>query len=822
MGGRMRRGWVVVGAILAATSDRARADPAPAGAPTPLQLAAMPAVKIVVRATGWTRVKQADLVAAGLDPGVDPARLRLYADGFEQAIAVTGNGDATFDRDEALEFYGVARDTLWTDAHTYWLVVGAGGTAGKRVPLVASPPGNVAPGSLPFTATMRDRKVYYAPLKNGDDSNFFAAFVDAGGVTETIGLHHLAAADTATLRIVLQGVTVGGHVVAVSLNGQALGSCRFEGQTLATCALAPPAVLEGDNQITLVAPGSAPDYSLLAAIEVDYAHALAVEGDRLALTAPPAARLVLRGFSSPAVRIFDVTDPTAVVELTTGTGFDGSSFFAIVNTPGATSSRTLWAVADAIVPGPASVAANHPSAWTDPLAGELVILSHAQFLDAVRPLADRRAEEGWTVQLVDLQDAYDEFGGGDKTPFAIRDFLAAARARWRVPPRFVLLVGDASVDPRNFLGLGDFDLAPTKLIDTASMETASDDWFVDDDQDGVPEAAMGRISVRTSAEATTVVQKILGYAGAADLSQGGLFVTDPSEDGLDFQGASAAGAAAVAGLMPVDTLLIDGTSATSSALLTKLGQGPFLVDYTGHGSVTVWDGVFSGNDAAALGNQRLSIYVAMNCLNGLFQDLYTESLAESLLKAPNGGAVAVWASSTLNSFDPQTVMNRELLARLTRTSLGEAVIAAKRAITDGDARRTWILFGDPTLFGRPATSAGSDGGATDDAGTPTDAGVGPSPSPSDDGGASDGGRLEGGADRASPIVDGGPSHEASADARPGEAPPGGCGCNFEPPGTGGGVGLGLLLLVAACRRLGRRRGARASGRAQAQASRLDR
>ena len=56
-------------------------------------------------------------------------------------------------------------------------------------------------------------------------------------------------------------------------------------------------------------------------------------------------------------------------------------------------------------------------------------------------------------------------------------------------------------------------------------------------------------------------------------------------------------------------------------------------------------------DAAALANPPLSIYVGMNCLNGFFHDVYTESLAETLIKAPAGGAVAVWASSTLTSFD---------------------------------------------------------------------------------------------------------------------------------------------------------------------------
>ena len=165
-----------------------------------------------------------------------------------------------------------------------------------------------------------------------------------------------------------------------------------------------------------------------------------------------------------------------------------------------------------------------------------------------------------------------------------------------------------------------------------------------------------------------------------------------------------------------------------------LDEGPFLVNYLGHGSVSVWDGLFSGSDAAALTNAPLSIYVSMNCLNGFFHDVYTESLAETLTKAPAGGAVAVWASSTLTSFDQQGVLDRTFVGLLTRTSLGEAAIAAKRAITDVDAQRTWILFGDPTIFGVPTPlpvagdgGLGPDGAVTDaarpDAGVAGDAAV---------------------------------------------------------------------------------------------------
>ena len=91
------------------------ASAASSGAPSQLDLAAMPAVKLVVTTAGWQRVSQPALVAAGLDPGIDPARLQLFADGVEQSLSVTGNGDAVFDSGEAIEFYGQGRDTLWTD-----------------------------------------------------------------------------------------------------------------------------------------------------------------------------------------------------------------------------------------------------------------------------------------------------------------------------------------------------------------------------------------------------------------------------------------------------------------------------------------------------------------------------------------------------------------------------------------------------------------------------------------------------------------------------------------------------------------------------------
>src|SRR5580692_3710073 len=118
--GELRVAWGALIGLSLWAAPAARAQSA-AAEDQQLVLAAAGAVKILVRGTGWVSVGQPALVAAGLSAAVDPASLQLFADGVEQALTVTGNGDPQFTADEAIGFYGVGRDTAWTDVRTYWL-----------------------------------------------------------------------------------------------------------------------------------------------------------------------------------------------------------------------------------------------------------------------------------------------------------------------------------------------------------------------------------------------------------------------------------------------------------------------------------------------------------------------------------------------------------------------------------------------------------------------------------------------------------------------------------------------------------------------------
>src|SRR5262249_20203000 len=80
-------------------------------------VAGRPGIRIGVRAPGWYRLAQPDLIAAGLDSRVDARNLQLFVDGVEQAIVVRGADGGRFGASAAIEFYGTGVDTPYTDTH---------------------------------------------------------------------------------------------------------------------------------------------------------------------------------------------------------------------------------------------------------------------------------------------------------------------------------------------------------------------------------------------------------------------------------------------------------------------------------------------------------------------------------------------------------------------------------------------------------------------------------------------------------------------------------------------------------------------------------
>ncbi|HJQ68444.1 MAG TPA: C25 family cysteine peptidase [Blastocatellia bacterium] len=665
-------------------------------------LSGQAAVKLAVRSEGWYRVSQADLLAAGISPGVNPRMLQLFVDGAQAPIKVIGELDNRLDPSDSVEFYGLGLDASWTDARVYWLAVGS--QPGLRVQTSAGAAGQNGAASFPYTVERRDRSVYFSALRNGDRENFFGAVVTNTAVDQSITLSGVSpsATQNADLEVALQGVSRTAHNVSVIWNGTALGSIEFRetGYGVGRFSVPHSSLREGANLVQLAGTAGQNDVTLVDFINVTYQRLYKAENNALKFTAQANQQVSVTGFTSGDVRVVDVTDPAGPIEVAGAVKQQNDGSYTLTASAAGSGARTLMAFAAGQARTPAGVAANQPSAWSKPSNGaDLLIITRKELFASLNPLKLHRQSQGLSVAAIDIEDLFDERSYGHKSPQAVKDFLAIARSTWKRAPRYVLFVGDASFDPKNYLGFGDNDLVVTRTVDTQSMEAFSDEWFVDSNGDGVGEMAVGRLPVRNAQEAAAVAAKLINYDRSSP-SEEMLLVADSTE-GFNFRAASFRLRELVPANLRVGEVNRDvlGDSTARSELIEAINRGQKVVNYTGHGSLELWRGnLLSSADAASLANRdRLSIFIMMTCLNGYFTDPVVEPLAEALLKS-SGGAVAVWASTGMTDPGGQASMNQEMYRQMfaSGTRLGDAALGAKSQVKDYDLRRTWVLFGDPT------------------------------------------------------------------------------------------------------------------------------
>jgi hypothetical protein len=662
--------------------------------------ASLPSVKIGISAAGWYRLEVAALVAAGLPADVDLTRLGLYADGRSVAMIVSGLG-----ANQAIEFYGTGLDTRETATHIYWLVANDAHAA-RVAPATAT---SVGPPATSYLADVerRDRTIYFAALLNGPADNFFGPPITDAPVTQTLEVSAPLVADglTASLEVSLQGATLDPHDVQVSWAGTALGHVAWHGRDAGTGTFSVPVsnLHEGGNDVVLTSLTGAGDATLVDHVRLTYPRLFRATGETLAAVVPAGGSAMVEGLSSGAVRVVDVSTPAAPRELQVeAVAAPDGTFTARMSVPSDGTEHPIYAFTPAGVSSADFVVANRPSSLCATAGAEVAVVAPAAFFDALTPWVTARRAAGWSVELVDVEDVYDEMTYGAHAASALASFV-----RWRLRDplsrrlRDLLLVGDASLDPRNFLGKDVPDIVPTKLVDTATIETASDDALADLDGDGVPEIAVGRWPAHTVQDVQGAVARTLGF-GAGPFSRGALVVAGPSA-GFDF----VQSAADVAASLPVTAEQLDasglGPVAARAALMNLWAIGPSFVAYLGHGSQGVWEGVLSMDDLSGTNPVGApAVVAAMTCLNGFFQDVYQDCLAERLMRADNGAA-AVWASSGLEEGGAQGELARAFEENLATKSLGESARSAKASVASANA--AMVLFGDPTLFGRPTPAA---------------------------------------------------------------------------------------------------------------------
>ncbi len=675
-------------------SQRAAADPA-----VQRWVAAQPGVKIRVKSTGLYRVSRADLQASNFDVNAPSEKWQLYVNGVEQAIIVGAGGSY-------IEFYGKEIDTLESETQVYFLVVGA--QNGRRIASTIRRRLNAAVTSPSYSQvfSMKERRFYTQNILNGEEENIygisFNKTFDATFNFNLSGVDFTSA--NASFNIKIQGLSLVNHSVKITLNGAELGTVSGANydSMVGQFNLPTSGLREGANTINLVSLNNDGDISAFNSLNVVFARRYQAEQNRLSFFVPNYQTVYAEGFTTPDVRVFDTTNSDAPV-LISNLSVDQNGGTYRVLLP-ANRGRVLHAVETAGLLQPTSIVENVPSTLsTAGNNGDLIIISHKDFLTQSESWAAYRRTQGFVVKVVDIEDVFDEFNYGVSKSDSIRSFLNYAKNSWQNAPEYVLIIGDATSDPKNYFG-ANANFVPTKLVDTVYSETSSDETLADFNDDGLAEIAIGRIPARTGAVVTLILNKTISFEQTTPgIERGIIFASDLADTfGNDFEGLSNR----LCEQLPSSALCIKlsrGEPNANALLVSEFNSGRYMVNYSGHGNVSAWaSAAFFGNSQASqmTNSTRLTFFTMLTCLNGYFIGS-TDSLSDALLKNPNGGAPAVWASSGLTTADVQEVMATRFYNQLgagNTPRIGDLIKDAKTSINFGrDVRLSWGLLGDPTL-----------------------------------------------------------------------------------------------------------------------------
>jgi hypothetical protein len=344
---------------------------------------------------------------------------------------------------------------------------------------------------------------------------------------------------------------------------------------------------------------------------------------------------------------------------------------------------------------------------------DYVVIAPERFLDAATPLLELRQSEGLRVKAVSIEAIYAEFGFGEPTPEAVKDFLSYAYHNWKQPsPRYVVLLGDGTYDYKDNLDTGVTNQVPPRMVKTTYLWTSSDPSYAAVNGDDIlPDLAIGRLPAATLEEARVMVAKIVAYeTGAAGVNAAPVFLVADNPDGAgDFEADADALAHGVLQDRAVQKIYLRelGPAATRASILQAFDDGASLVSYLGHGGIHLWadENVFNISDAPALSPRaQQPVLLTMNCLNGYFHFPYFGSLGEELVKAEGKGAIAAFSPSGLSLNGPASRYHEAMLTELlggNHQRLGDAVLAAQVAYAETGAfpelLTIYHLLGDPAL-----------------------------------------------------------------------------------------------------------------------------
>jgi len=729
---------------------------------------------------GIYKINKQMLQSFGIDVSVNPRTLKIYnnsgkvlsenieverpVDLVENAIIVVGEEDGKFDDSDYILFYGRG-NSFWdfdessgtikrffhpySNKNYYWIT--SAGSNGKRIEDKSSlntTPDLVQTSTIAF-ADLEEDKINIAKSGRehfGDDFNdaissrtylnkldgrissvpidYSFRFVNASSGPITLNI-------TENSNSVYNQVLLGYGSASYSLGKVHSFTAQFTGSL-------------PDNRSVLqfnFIPSSVSSVGYLDYFEIKYAKELKAFGDRLHFFSEDTTGIIeyyLNGFSSTNIKVFDVSDYSSVKMITDHVLLSGGDCrFQVSETFLQTRKYISVGSGQYLTPiNPETVENSNLRGIQE--GAKFIIIAPKDFMDAAENLKSYRENNARlpiSTIIVDVEDIFNEFGGGLLDVSAMRDFIKYAYDNWQIKPEYVLLFGKGTYNYKSTEGFGD-NFIPTwqsqesLILVYGGDSYTSDDFFARvDDTDFKPDVAMGRITASSVNQANSYVEKIIRYEQSSDKGAWRNLITlvaddDKKSTGSDPHAEHTRPSEHLANeIIPKSfdlkkiyladyPAVVTGSGrrkpGVNEDIVEALNNGTLLVNYIGHGNPELWahEHVFERSvEIPQLENDRYFFLCAATCDYGYYDIPNFQSAAEDMIFLPNAGAIASFNSARLVFSGANHQLNYTFFEDLLSSErdslnltipLGLAVFKTKQDHNNVNGRK-FHLLGDPTL-----------------------------------------------------------------------------------------------------------------------------
>lgn len=696
--------------------------------------------KIEINQDGIYDLLGSDLAAAGMDIGsVNPTDIQMMSRGKDVAYEFikVGSNNSILESNDIVRFYGegvngTRREKQFLNYNVYWLWTD--GTA-TSINNELNNPGATTVTTFLDSITREDEDYFFATWTNKWDEDYennawndfpnepdswYWDFFSAGTKSYSVELPDpvIEAGKTATYTVEImtkEYLKNYSYEVDVCLNTSIECTERsWTGHRNVNIVESIPvtSLLSGTNEFTVTLSGSSGVLAYLNRITVDYERTLIAKNDQLFFTDEVGGRaMVIQDFSEnnlDNILVWDITTPRTPTQIQLEAGDIAEENGRYTYTIGINNNAPQQYIATT-TDNVLSIPTEQISAYTaptnlEPTAGaDWIAITHKNFITPTNTLATHRQQADYgdySTHVIDIEDIINVYGSGLATTDAITNYLKTAIENWSTKPSYLVLVGDATISPRNLPCQGGCidgwdENSPTFVLTDLQFKgrfqglIPSDNSLVflfgenEGENDLIPDMAVGRLTVADLTQANNLVDKIIKYEENLLAESSGhkriLFLADFPDNsaGGDFceNNIGVANATIPSDYEKVHLCIDDYTDKVEKdpltfqiAIQTELAQGISIMNYRGHGAFQYWGSpVRFWNASVDVTDQTIEnswgnnnkpvIILSADCQDGHFAWPRYPSISERFLRVPNvSGSMAHWGSAGLGYDHEHTVL----------------------------------------------------------------------------------------------------------------------------------------------------------------------